>query len=252
MRNRETPAGFKPNQPKTDGPTGGLTYPLNASKSCIENAPSGNRSKNMQNHVVDGDGMAASVAASALNLRAPRTWSGRCMRNRETPAGFKPNQPKTDGPTGGLTYPLNASKSCRKRLETLSNGRIRKSESAEGSRTKPPYTDGPKLKPPNAEAAHLSLKPVYDSPASQTRRISAHMVRQRSLNNPHWTQKTHKKPTYDKGLKTLIETSLQLIRAPIEIRLHFTNKPNSRLRPFPNASPAFATAGGRRICVVFF
>ena len=58
-----------------------------------------NRSKNMQNHVVDGDGMALSVAASALNLKAPRTWSGRCMRNRETPAGFKPNQPKTDGPT---------------------------------------------------------------------------------------------------------------------------------------------------------
>ena len=94
---------------------------------------------------------------------------------------------------------------------------------------------------------HLSLKPVYDAPASQTRRISAHMVRQRFLNNPHWTQKTHKKPTYDKGLQTRIETSLQLIRALIEIRLHFTSKPNSRLRPFPNASPAFATAGGRRI-----
>ena len=62
--------------------------------------------------------MAASVAASALNLRAPRTWSGRCMRNRGTPAGFKPNQPKTDGPTGGLTYPLNASKSCRKPSKT--------------------------------------------------------------------------------------------------------------------------------------
>ena len=73
------------------------------------------------------------------------------------------------------------------------------------------------------------------------------MVRQRSLNNPHWTQKTHKKPTYDKGPKTLIETSLQLSRPLIEIRLHFTSIPNSRLRPFPNASPAFATAGGRRI-----
>ena len=136
------------------------------------------------------------------------------------------------------------------------NGKTRKSDS------------GLTLKPPNAEAPHLSLKPVYDSPASQTRRISAHMVRQRSLNNPHWTQKFHKKPTYDKGLKTRIETSLQLIRALtrsqhttiktrietslqliralIEFRLHFTSKPISRLRPFPNASPAFATAGGRR------
>ena len=28
-------------------------------------------------------------------IRASRTWSGRGMRNRETPAGFKPNQPRT-------------------------------------------------------------------------------------------------------------------------------------------------------------
>ena len=84
------------------------------------------RRGSMQNHVVDGDGMAASVAASALNLRAPRTWSGRCMRNRETPAGFKPNQPKTDGPTGGLTYPLNASKSCRKPSKTHLLGTVPK------------------------------------------------------------------------------------------------------------------------------
>ena len=174
MRNRETPAGFKPNQPKTDGPTGGLTYPLNASKSCrkpskthllgshkigtkssrtdgwkhfqaagFEKAKAQkDRGRNLRTQTAQnwnlrtprqhakpcsGRGWnAASVAASALNLRAPRTWSGRCMRNRETPAGFKPNQPKTDGPTGGLTYPLNASKSCRKPSKTHRLGTVPK------------------------------------------------------------------------------------------------------------------------------
>ena len=40
---------------------------------------------------VDGKWMAAS-ASVGLNFRAPRTWSGRCMRNSETPAGFKPKR----------------------------------------------------------------------------------------------------------------------------------------------------------------
>ena len=35
--------------------------------------------------------MAAS-ASVGLNFKAPRTWSGRCMRNSETPAGFKPKR----------------------------------------------------------------------------------------------------------------------------------------------------------------
>ena len=158
MRNRETPAGFKPNQPKTDGPTGGLTYPLNASKSCrkpskthllgshkigtkssrtdgwkhfqtagFEKAKAQkDRGRNLRTQTAQNWNLRTSVAASALNLRAPRTWSGRCMRNRETPAGFKPNQPKTDGPTGGLTYPLNASKSCRKPSKTHLLGTVPK------------------------------------------------------------------------------------------------------------------------------
>ena len=43
------------------------------------------------NRAVDGKWMAAS-ASVGLNFRAPRTWSGRCMRNSETPAGFKPKR----------------------------------------------------------------------------------------------------------------------------------------------------------------
>ena len=41
--------------------------------------------------------MAAS-ASVGLNFRAPRTWSGRCMRNSETPAGFKPKKVAQKGP----------------------------------------------------------------------------------------------------------------------------------------------------------
>ena len=51
--------------------------------------------------------MAAS-ASVGLNFRAPRTWSGRCMRNSETPAGFKPKRwPKKVDAKVCLTRPSN-------------------------------------------------------------------------------------------------------------------------------------------------
>ena len=46
--------------------------------------------KTKENQAVDGHGLTAS-ASLGLTLEAP---SSTCIRNRETPAGFKPNQPK--------------------------------------------------------------------------------------------------------------------------------------------------------------
>ena len=76
----------RPSNPlKTLGP--GLNSCLTfVSRPCMRNG-----AQMKKKLTVQWTAMAAS-ASVGLNFRAPRTWSGRCMRNSETPARFKPKR----------------------------------------------------------------------------------------------------------------------------------------------------------------
>ena len=80
MRNRETPAGFKPKERpirRSGGPNG-----------SVKTAKKTSNAKPWS-----GQGWEAAIKFADL-VQNGEPWSGKCMRNRETSAGFKSNQPK--------------------------------------------------------------------------------------------------------------------------------------------------------------
>ena len=97
--NKQTPAGFKPNQPKPSvkkGPDVAVWRPKERWRKAYATAwhhltGSGEIATKTQG---SGPSWTNSFRLAWIELRGPEGRRSTCIRSRETPAGFKPNQPK--------------------------------------------------------------------------------------------------------------------------------------------------------------
>ena len=113
IRNRETPAGFKPNPPKpsiekvpdvafwrpkerwrkANATAWHITWQAASNWKDI-NWQAAAKLLNSQGKPGSGRPWNNSFGLAWIGLRSPERRRSTCIRNRETPAGFKPNQPK--------------------------------------------------------------------------------------------------------------------------------------------------------------